>query len=260
MTCARNRAVILSSSSSERNSALKLLRRQKKSAKECKNLNYSVGEMRLAGFTAIECKEAGFDTQKFLKRVKKGEIEEFEFYDFREIRNLGLEAEELLSRKIIETPREFCRIGLSDEKILKLKIESNVLKAFRMKIEGVSVSECMKAKLSAQNCRDAGYPASLIYPLCKSVSDFKIGDQVVCWNQKSKTEVPGSVNIFKKSHFFGVVIEALVKKDGTILAHRVKSDLLGKKSWRDEHYLRDQTPRGHLNNGFGPDRLLEWDK
>ena len=236
---------------SKRHANLISLRKKKTSAQECKKLKYSVGEMRLAGFTFKECNDAGFDVRKF----QKGTSQEFEYYDFQEIRLLDLNAEELYSRKVLHTPREFSRAGFGKKEILKLKIESNVLKAFRMYIEGASLSECIKANLTARNCRDAGYSASSIYPLCKDLSILNENDEVVCWNQKSESEVPGSSGgMFRKSYFFGNVIDSVTSDR----AHRVKSSLLERKFWDNEIYLRDQTPQGHLNNGFGPDRLLEW--
>jgi len=239
---------------SKRLTLLRTLRKQKKSAKQCKDLNYSVGEMRLAGFTAKECKDAGFNTRTFLKQNGK----EFEFYEFREVKDLGLSLEEYVKRFNF-TPRELLRLGFTDNDILKSKIiEPNVLKAFQMKIKGKSLEDCKDAKLTARNCRDAGYLALKIYQHCTEVSTFKIGDEVVCWNQKSVSEVPGAASrVFRKSHFFGVVIDTIKLKNNAT-AHRVESDILGRVSWTNSNYLRDQTPQGQLNDGFGPDRLLKW--
>lgn len=239
----------------ERISELKEFRKSKKSLKELKSKKYLVGELRLAGFSATECIDAGYEIPKKLLKTSKT----FDYYTLFEIKNLGLSTKELFERKILSSPVEFHKLGESRQTISKLKFEPGALRAFEMKRKGASIEDCKRANLSAVNCRDGGYSASELYGYLEKKSSYAINNFVVCCNQKSLSEVPGATRgLFRKGYFFGNVIDT--KTVNFIDTHRVEPDMLSKSFWAQSSYLRDQSIHGHLNNGFGPDRLLKWAK
>lgn len=131
------------------------------------------------------------------------------------------------------------------------------LNATKLKRRGYSAADCRAFGFDAVECLRAGYTPKELYPLCKlpsSMSDYPTGTMLICLNQKSGDDCaePNVSNaVFVEGHF----VSKLVRAVSSNAIHTVKAVSV---IWTNSEMWRNQHVGGFPPFGFGPDRLLEF--
>ena len=131
------------------------------------------------------------------------------------------------------------------------EIETLNLTAPRLRNMGYDARECKYLGFSAQDCRLAGFSASELYDLCvqpENMLMLKSGTELLCRNQETEKNANTEEEV-------GIFLSKLV--DVSPPHHKISQV---RDFWPNKSRLRSQNSNGFFPFGFGPDKILKFDK